>query len=155
MSKFLTAGLLGLFLMLTPTVQADDKDIIRGKMQAWLDAYNTKDISALMALYGDRIYYANNGSDLVTSIEQIRANYGAQFKAGGGATVEFSEELVTVGEKLAHIAGKYRVNIPQGDGKAQSFYGRVLLIFEKQTDEWKLVVDFDNQGKNLSAENFH
>ncbi len=133
---------------------ASDEDTVRGLMKNWLDAYNTKNIEALMSLYSDQIYYANNGSDLERSTASIRQSYAAQFKAATGITIDFSEELINVGPKLAHIAGKYRVNIPQKDGTSNHTYGRVLLIFEKQSEGWKLIVDFDNNGSDLGAKYF-
>ena len=127
---------------------------VRALMQVWVDAFNTKDIEALMSIYSDEIYYANNGSPLERSIESIRENYAAGFKAAPNVTIDFREELVNTGETLAHIAGKYRVNIPAADGSTQHRYGRVLLIFEKQDGAWKMVVDFDNQGSDLSDATF-
>lgn len=132
----------------------DADDRTRALMQNWLDAFNNKDIDALMSIYSNKIYYANNGNSLERSVQSIRENYAAGFKAAPEVTIDFSEELVSTGEKLAHIAGKYRVNIPAADGSTQHRYGRVLLIFEKQGDAWKMVVDFDNQGSDLSAATF-
>lgn len=133
-------------------VEAEDS--IRGLMNSWLAAYNAKDIEALMSLYSEKIYYANNGNKLVRDTQTIRQNYTTQFKSGINTTIDFSEELITTGKTLAHIAGKYRVNIPQADGGQQHAYGRVLLIFEKQNTQWKLIVDFDNTGTDIATGSF-
>lgn len=146
----------GLLVMGASVISAaNDNDAeIRALMQGWLNAFNSKDIDALISIYSDKIYYANNGNALARSVTDIRNNYAASFKAAPNVTIDFSEELVNTGEKLAHIAGKYRVNIPAEDGTIQHLYGRVLLIFEKQNHEWKMVVDFDNQGSDLSDATF-
>lgn len=128
---------------------------IRAAMQHWLTAYNSKNIDALMSLYSDKIYYANNGSDLQRSVAAIRTNYAQQFKNAPNVTIDFSEELIAAGNDLAHIAGKYRVNIPQQDGKTSHAFGRVLLIFEQQDQQWKLVVDFDNVASDIDDATFY
>jgi uncharacterized protein (TIGR02246 family) len=143
---------------LAPSVLAkantSEETIIRGIMRQWLVAYNSKDIDALMSLYSDTIYYANKGNSLIQSKEAIRRNYEPQFKAAPNVTIDFTEETVKAGTTLAHIAGKYRVNIPQADSKVTHAYGRVLLIFEKEDGHWKLIVDFDNTANDITAVNF-
>lgn len=131
------------------------KDEIRGAMQHWLSAYNSKNIDALMSLYSDKIYYANNGNGLQRSVAAIRANYVQQFKNAPNVTIDFSEELVATGNDIAHIAGKYRVNIPATDGGVSHAFGRVLLIFERQDQQWKLVVDFDNTAPDIDGITFY
>jgi len=133
---------------------AGEQSAIRGLMQQWLTAYNSKDIDSLLSLYSDKIYFANNGNSVKKGIAAIRQNFAAQFKASPKTTIDFVEEIVTVGEALAHIAGKYRVNIPQADGNTAHAYGRVLLIFEKEKAQWKLVVDFDNTATDIAAADF-
>ncbi len=131
-----------------------EETAIRGQMQQWLTAYNSKDIDALLSLYSDKIYFANNGSNLKQGAEAIRRNFASQFIANTNTSIDFLEEYLTVGETLAHIAGKYRVNIPKGDGQILRAYGRVLLIFEKENGQWKLIVDFDNTASDISANDF-
>ena len=146
--------LLALFAVPTGFVGASEEDAIRRKMQEWLNAFNTKDAGRLTALYSDQIYYANNGNRLVRDTKTIIDNYRTQFASAPGVTIDFSEELVAAGPRFAHISGKYRVNVPSETGGIQHAYGRVLLIFEKLGDDWLLVVDFDNQGSDLSAQTF-
>jgi ketosteroid isomerase-like protein len=144
------------------TVEAStmDKDIIRGLMDAWLKAYNSKNIDALMSLYSSQIYYANNGSNLTRRLEGIEENYKRQFKASPCTRIEFKEELVTVSGDTGYIAGKYQVAVPQSGAATNYFHGRVLLIFQRSTnhsdgiDGWQLIVDFDNQGQDVSKQDF-
>lgn len=143
-------------LLLAPAISAaaSDEDAIRGKMQEWLNAFNSKDADRLAVLYSDTIYYANNGNKLALDSKAIIENYRTQFRAAPNVSIDFAEELVAAGPRFGHIAGKYRVNIPQEDGTVQQAFGRVLLIFEKIDAEWLLVVDFDNQGSDLNAQSF-
>lgn len=136
------------------SAQSSEEDALRGMMQSWLAAFNAKDAAALESLYADRIYYANNGNKLARSVSDIINGYRQQFAAAPNLTIDFSEELVSAGPRYGHIAGKYRVNVPTDDGVVSRAFGRVLLIFEKQNDDWKLVVDFDNQGSDLGPDNF-
>jgi len=132
-----------------------EETAVRGQMQHWLDAYNSKDIDALLSLYSDKIYFANNGNSLKLGIEEIRRNFAPQFTDNPNTSIDFSEEYLTVGATLAHIAGKYRVSIPQDAGQTLYAYGRVLLIFEKENGQWKLIVDFDNSGNDIAATDFN
>lgn len=153
-----TALFLVMFMAILLPVSASSTGVnetaIRGLMQQWLTAYNSKDIDGLMALYSDDIYYANNGNSLTRSKEAIRRNYAPQFKNAPTVTIDFIEEITNASPSLGHIAGKYRVNIPQADGTTAHAYGRVLLIFRKENDQWKLIVDFDNSGPDIAATNF-
>ncbi len=134
--------------------EAAEQTAIRGLMQQWLRAYNAKDIDGLLSLYSDKIYFANNGNRIKQGPAAVRQHFSPQFTANTETTINFSEEIVAVSETLAHIGGKYRVNIPQADGDTAYAYGRVLLIFEKEDDQWKLIVDFDNTASDISAGDF-
>ncbi len=143
-------------LLAAPSTSAAsvDEDVIRGRMQTWLEAFNSKDADRLATLYSDKIYYANNGNKLALNVSAIIENYRAQFSASPEVTIDFAEELVAAGPRFGHIAGKYRVNIPQKDNTIAHAFGRVLLIFEKTDSKWLLVVDFDNQGSDLNTQSF-
>ncbi len=137
-----------------------DETIIRSLMQAWLKAYNSKDIDVLFKLYSPQIYYANNGSKLQTSVDAIKDNYQRQFIAGPDTRIDFQEELVSINGDIGYIAGKYQVMVPQKGDETKYFHGRVLLIFERDTnrsngiDGWQLMVDFDNQGQGITTQDF-
>ncbi|UTW54088.1 nuclear transport factor 2 family protein [Kordiimonas sp. SCSIO 12610] len=142
------------------TSSVNNTDTIRNLMNAWLTAYNSKDIDALMRLYSDKIYYANNGSNLQRNKSSIGENYQQQFSAAPNTRIDFKEELVSVNSGVGYIAGKYKVIIPADDAATRYFFGRVLLIFEQNPnhsvgmDGWELVVDFDNQGADVSLDKF-
>lgn len=140
--------------LILANTEAAEQTAIRSLMQQWLTAYNAKDMDGLLSLYSDKIYFANNGNSVKQGLSAVRQHFAPQFTANTETTINFSEEIVTVGETLAHIGGKYRVNIPQADGDTAHAYGRVLLIFEQENGQWKLVVDFDNTASDISASDF-
>lgn len=155
MRKFLKLWIVCATLFASSTgVLASDEDAVRDRMQAWLGAFNAKDADQLATLYSDKVYYANNGSKLALNARDIIENYRAQFTVAPDVTIDFKEELVAAGPRFGHIAGQYRVNIPQEDGSLQQAFGRVLLVFERINNKWLLVVDFDNQGSDLNAQSF-
>ncbi len=140
--------------LILATTEAAEQTAVRSLMKQWLTAYNTKDINRLLSLYSDKIYFANNGNSVKQGPAAVRHHFAPQFHATPKTTIDFSEEVVTVGKTLAHIGGKYRVNIPQAGGETAYAYGRVLLIFEKENGQWKLIVDFDNTASDISASDF-
>ncbi len=154
--KYFAGALLTIAALFSPVgaVQTGDEDAIRAKMQTWVTAFNNKDADAMRSVYSDNIYYANNGSSLARNLDSIIATYRTQFAVAPLVTIDFSEELLDTGSRFGHIAGKYRITVPNADGEAKQFFGRVLLIFEKQDGDWKMVVDFDNQGSDLSDATF-
>ena len=154
--RFFAGALIFLAALLSPAsaAQIDDEDAIRAKMQIWITAFNNKDADGMKPVYSDNIYYANNGSPLARNLDSIIATYRTQFAVAPLVTIDFSEELVATGPRFGHIAGKYRITVPNAEGQTKQFFGRVLLIFEKQDGDWKMVVDFDNQGSDLSATAF-
>ena len=137
---------------ISPAVQCEaasnDPDQIRDMMARWLDAYNNRRVEDLLALYSDDIYYANNGSELISGLDAVSSHWKQQLSADTGVQIEFREELVRVRGLSGYIAGKYKVFNPDKQREKPLGFGRVLLIFERADcrSDWKLVVDFDNTG---------
>ena len=134
--------------------QIRDEGGVRAAMQAWLAAYNAGDIEALIALYDEDIFYANNGSTAIRDITGIQKGFGPALTSHN-TNVDFREEQLIVGGEHGYIIGLYQITGTEPENKNLEVYGRVMLVFRKDDEgAWKLIVDFDNTTPDATASVF-
>lgn len=131
-----------------------DLDLVRESLNAWLAAFNAKDIDALMALYDAESSYANANAPLLTDLETIRARYGEGFNVLTG-TLRFKEEKAFATGGMGLIVGKYFFEPPAGEPVTGGSTGRVALVFRKDANgAWKLFFDMDNTPPDVTPADF-
>lgn len=126
---------------------------IRANLDAWLAAFNSKDVDALMTLYDEESSYAGASGPYLTTLENIRARYAAGFE-NINATLLFKEEKAVAGIDMGLLVGKFYFAPPEGTA-APGSTGRVALVYRKQADgNWKLLFDMDNAPGDISPDDF-
>ena len=132
----------------------DNLTSMRANLDAWLTAFNAKDIDALMALYDPESSYAGAVGPYLTSLDAIRAQYTVGFNAIN-ATLLFKEEKAVAGSDMGLIVGKFYLAPPEGQA-GPGPTGRVALLYRKQSDDsWKLLFDMDNSPGDISPDDFN
>lgn len=129
---------------------------VRANLQAWLRAFNDRDIQSLLALYDEDSVYANAGAPLLRGVEQIRPWYEQAFATIGG-TLRYKEENAIQDTRLAMLLGIYYFEPPQGQRPVADapLAGRVALVYRRNVNgEWKLLFDMDNNPPDVSARDF-
>lgn len=121
------------------------KDEIRKACQNWIDAFNSHDIDALMALYDPEATYSTHTGPRKFTLETIKEGCINHFMIKPHASV--IEEQVIAGRDLGYYTGRFTMKgINPEDNSEMSERGRVVVIFRKSADGvWRLVFDMDNR----------
>ena len=125
---------------------------VRQNLEAWLAAFNAKDIDALFSLYDSESVYANAGAPLMRGVAEIRPWYEAAFESVAG-TLHHREETAFVEGNMALLSGVYYFEPPAGTTPPEnaSLTGRVLLAYRRDVSgQWKLLFDMDNTPPDVS-----
>ncbi|MFT4581509.1 MAG: ketosteroid isomerase-like protein [Gammaproteobacteria bacterium] len=95
----------------------------RENLDAWLSAFNTKNIESLCSLYDPQSLYANAAAPLAHGIEQIKPWYSNAFAMVNG-TLLFKEEALFQESTMALLVGKYYFKAPAGNDESCGDTGR-------------------------------
>ncbi|GAA0782463.1 DUF4440 domain-containing protein [Roseibium denhamense] len=131
----------------------EDLGKVRAAMETWLDAFNTRNLDALISVYGPHSVYANAQSPLMRGPEQIQSWFKSAFELIEGR-MRFQEEGHLLNGAMAVLYGKYFLESDCATS-AGGNTGRVALVFEKDTaGDWKVVFDMDNTPPDALASDF-
>jgi ketosteroid isomerase-like protein len=124
-------------------------------LDAWLSAFNTKNIESLCSLYDPQSLYANAAAPLAHGIEQIKPWYSDAFAMVNG-TLLFKEEALFQESTMALLVGKYYFKAPAGNDESCGDTGRVALVYRLSEDgRWLLLFDMDNTPPDITAQDFN
>ncbi|MEM7587054.1 MAG: nuclear transport factor 2 family protein [Acidobacteriota bacterium] len=130
-------------------------DEIRNALASWLDAFNGRDVDALMAIYDPQAVYANAAASLMRGKDEIRPWFENAL-AGTRATACFKEEALFSGADLSLIVGKFYTKFAQeGQDEESGETGRVGLVFRRsEAGSWRLAFDMDNRPPDVDVRDF-
>ena len=123
---------------------------IRNALNQWLEAFNSNDIKALMAVYDPEIVYANSNKPIEIGIPIVKKGFINSFAIK--PKVVFKEEQAIAVEGLGYIAGQFKITGKNpGDGSKIKEVGRVVVVFRQNKDgQWKLIFDMDNRPPDIT-----
>lgn len=103
-------------------------------LDAWADAFNTREPERVAALYAeDALLHGTSLAPLRVGIAQIRSYFR------GTSTVEFGERHdVRVADDCLLSAGHYRFSRMQ-DGQRIVTRARFTFVFQRREGEWKVL----------------
>ena len=106
---------------------------------AWVEAFNSGDVEALLRLYEPDAKLVPEPGQVVSGMEAIGAALG-QFMAVGKATAEIRYCVESGGVALA--SASWRIAGTGPDGKPVEIAGVSADLFRRQSDgSWRLAVD--------------
>lgn len=130
-------------------------DKVRENLDAWMNAFNERDIETLFTLYDPESLYANAGAAMMQGIAEIKPWYEGMFASIGGLLL-FKEEHAFQDGGLALLVGKYFFQPPAGQPSSDNAAGRVALVYRKAEDgRWLLLFDMDNTPPDCSPADFN
>lgn len=134
-------------------INKDDTAGARANLQAWLSAFNAKDIDRLCSLYDPDSLYANAAAPLARGIFEIKPWYETAFANVEGSLL-FKEESLFQGSDMALLVGKYYFK-PPSSNEAGGDTGRVALVYRRADDgRWLLLFDMDNTPPDVAPQDF-
>lgn len=126
------------------------KNEIERLTQAWVKADNDKDVDGQVDLLASNVEAHMSNIPVVKGVEANRKMVEDFMTDTGFWTFETSEIEVSESEDMAYVTGSY--HFTTSDWKADSYYdesmkgkeivddGKMILIWRKIDDEWKIVV---------------
>lgn len=134
------------------TNNADSAVGIRAALDAWLTAFNTKDVENFFSLYDPDAVYANAGAPLVVGLDNIKSSFADQLADPTGR-ISFREETLLTTDDMGLISGTYHFSTAQEDGSiVDGPSGRVALLYRRSDDgRWLLTFDIDNAPPDAAS----
>lgn len=130
-------------------------DKVRENLDAWMNAFNERDVETLFTLYDPESLYANAGTAMMQGIEEIKPWYEGVFSSLEGSLL-FKEEHAFQDGGLALLVGKYFFQPLEGQPPSDSAAGRVALVYRKAEDgRWLLLFDMDNTPPDCRPADFN
>jgi uncharacterized protein (TIGR02246 family) len=125
------------------TAGADVQTELTGAINKWADAYNSRDLKALAALYTDDVQYIYAfAGDEGKGKKALEAFYAAGFKAPTDLKVKMvSYEVTPMSDTVAFGAGVWEDSLNGPDGKRMTVPTHSSEIFVKKGGKWLVKVD--------------
>jgi ketosteroid isomerase-like protein len=111
----------------------------------FVKAYNSGDIQAMLACYGDDLVKLRQGAlpETKPEVAQRVAEVFTQYHSRVGVNID---EVVAAGE-FAFTRGSFRVTLaPKAGGETQTIDRRYLEIWRREHNRWLVVRTMDNLG---------
>jgi uncharacterized protein (TIGR02246 family) len=118
--------------------------------ERWEKAMLNNDMNAVLDFYADDVISLPSYSGLMRGKEEVRAHMDEEMKAGMKFTdVNFETTEVIEEGDLAIEIGTYNMSMTMGDtNEPFSDQGKYVTIWEKQGNDWKVIVETWNTNSN-------
>ena len=113
---------------------------LRKTTQDWALACNTKQLDDLVSLYVNDALVLRPNVPLVRGAAAIREFFFAALDSGLGE-VELSAQRVELFGEMGYEAGRCKMLVPSALGKRREERGKYLILYNRQGQEWRIVVD--------------
>ena len=118
---------------------------IKRAIEEFIKAYNSGDIDAVLACYGDDLVKLRQGAPAETMPEVARRV--AEVFNKSHSRVDVSNDEILVAGELAFTRGSFRVTLtPKAGGETQTIDRRYLEVWRKENGRWLVVRTMDNVG---------
>lgn len=126
----------------SPAPAGGDEAALKAVDDTFVQAFNKKDIEAVLACYGDDAVVMDPGPALIyRGKDEIRKGFGEFFKAQPSAQLKLDETHYKTAGDLGYGYILWTITMNGPDGKSTEMKGRATDVMEKRGGKWVLVVD--------------
>ncbi|MEM9670297.1 MAG: nuclear transport factor 2 family protein [Pseudomonadota bacterium] len=124
-----------------------DIDEVKCALNEWLAGLDSGDLERMLATVDPEAVTCNEHQPTGHGIEAVREKYAPRiasstFKSG------FDLEHIKVYNGFALLVGHFTIEaIEKASGQKGGGHGRLLLVYRKHADGWKMLVDIDNNDE--------
>lgn len=119
--------------------RADDRADVEAATARWIDAFNRRDIDAIVALYAsDAVFLGTSSPVLRTSPALVREYFDGLKRLGPDARQVLGEHRVQLFGDVAVSSGFYALHRLQ-DGKATESPARFTFVYQRRAGRWVIV----------------
>ena len=120
-----------------------DQEAIESAIQAFVNAYNSGNLEAMLACYSDDLIKLRQGAPAETK-HQVAQRVAAVFTKFN-SKVDVTIDEINVAGDLAITRGNFTVTLsPRDGGKRQSVSRRYLEVWRKENERWLVMRTMDN-----------
>jgi uncharacterized protein (TIGR02246 family) len=129
------------FLRAAPA-PGDDEAALKAVDEAFMQAFNKKDLDGVLACYADDAVLMDPGPAMIyRGKEEIRKGLGEFFKMAPTAELKFDESHHTVAGDVGYGYILWTLTMKGPDGNATTMKGRATDVMAKRGGKWLLVND--------------
>ena len=141
---------LSMSLLTSAQAVADFETEIAAEGGKWARYYEQEDLEGLMTLYVDDAIVALHGQPALFGIAAIR-DYFSSHIGKADSVFELEYELRETHGEIAYIISKYWLKATDKEtGNTYLDAGRSLLVYKKQSGQWKIAADIDQSTPDVS-----
>lgn len=126
------------------TTTSREREQVHHALNEWLEGLDDGDLERMVRTVDPEAVICNQNQPTCYGIQAVRDKYGprieaATFKSG------FDIEHIKIYPGFAVIIGHFTVEVTdKASGQTGGGRGRLLLIYRKHDDGWKMLIDIDN-----------
>ncbi|MCY6383162.1 YybH family protein [Hoeflea prorocentri] len=121
-----------------------DVEDIKHALNEWLEGLDSGDIERMIRTVDPDVVTCNEHQPTGYGIAAIREKYAPRIEASTFKS-GFDLEHIQVFEGFAMIIGHFTVEVTdKTTGHEGGGQGRLLLVYRKHDDGWKMLIDIDN-----------
>ena len=114
-----------------------DQAAIRERNEAFVKAFNAKDVSQILAIYAENSVFMPPNQPLIRGKDALRTFYDDLLKSGAtGLKLDVTE--VSGHGPLAYQSGSYEMNVKPASGPTTHDRGKYLFVLRRMGDTWRL-----------------
>ena len=122
--------------------------------RVWIERFKAGDIDGLMALYDEHAQVALHDQRKLVGKAQIRDFFAPSLAARPEVSFELHVEDIQVYAETAVLVSRYWYTSTARRGERYQDAGRSLLVYKRVpgatgTDQWKILVDIDNNTPDV------
>jgi uncharacterized protein (TIGR02246 family) len=138
----MTKNLLAVFVLLIGAlplaVVADDKADVEATTARWIDAFNRRSSTDIVALYAPDAVFFGTSSPVLRDKPELVQEYFKSLATMGDAAISMGDHRVQVFGRVAINTGYYTRTAKQ-DGKEVKSPARFSFVYEKRGGKWLIV----------------
>jgi uncharacterized protein (TIGR02246 family) len=126
----------------SPAPAAGDEAALKAVDEAFVQAFNKKDVDGVLACYADDAILMDPGPALIyRGKEEIKKGIGEFFKAQPSAELKLDEVHYTAVGDVGYGYILWTISMKGPDGSAAQMKGRATDVMAKRGGKWVLVTD--------------
>jgi len=114
-----------------------DQAAIRERNEAFVKAFNAKDVTQILGLYAENSTFMPPNQPLIRGKDALKTFYDDLLKSGA-TDLKLDVTEVSGHGPLAYQSGTYEMNVKPPSGTASHDRGKYLFVLRRMGDTWRL-----------------
>lgn len=125
-------------------------EAITARYGEWMTAIRNGDLEAILDIYADDATYMPPGRASCTGKQRLREVWSSYLQREAFSAEYFPSLHLSDAGDMAYDIGHYRISMKK-NGVDTAFEGKYVVVWKKLSDQWKAMVDIDNDNDPAST----